>query len=116
MKIPKRSAMEIVASIFEVVGVVGGGLIAFGMIMVGIANSSTTESFLWILGGIVAGVLFYANFAVWGQILEVFQNIEKTQIKLYNHFTGEEESTETKDSSSKKDSLKATGPMKGVGE
>lgn len=79
-EIPKRTAIGVASGFLAIIGLLAGIVFAFVMLFAGGATNIGYS-----IGGIIGGVLIWANFAVWGELLEVFQTIEATQIEILNH-------------------------------
>jgi len=79
-EIPKRTAIGVASGFLAIIGLLAGIVFAFIMFA-----SGGTSNGGYLIGGIIGGVLIWANFAVWGELLEVFQTIEATQIEILNH-------------------------------
>jgi len=83
-KIPKRNAIGVASGFLAIIGLLAGIVFAFFMFFLGGPSNGA-----YLIGGIIGGVLIWANFAVWGELLEVFQTIEATQIEILNHLKEE---------------------------
>ena len=76
----KRTAIGVASGFLAIIGLLAGIVFAFAMLITG-----GTTNVGYSIGGLIGGVLIWANFAVWGELLEVFQTIEATQIEILNH-------------------------------
>ena len=77
-EIPRRTAMEFVSNFLGTIGALGG--LAFIFIILAVSGISLPA----MVGGILGATLIWASFAVYGELLQVFQNIEATKIEILN--------------------------------